>query len=604
MRQASSTDNESISKLHCKHDNACWKKCHYNCKATLYRVPQDYNASSDVPCLFIHSIYDIPCLYIRSLSVMLSRISLHVLYDRGVDVFFRLSRLFSRPFKTLCLLNYALMKRHDYDITSSLRRGAGTLGRALSSLGNVKIRSRRNTHISSQTGRRHLHQIRLKRRLEVKARSTLMMGIPNEHHLKFNSIKDDKQVMEAIEKRFTSYSEMLDQTFDRLQKLVSQLEHLGEKLSQEDVNQKLLRSLSSEWNTHAMVWRNKADIDTMSMDDLYNNLKAYEPEVKWMSSSNSSTQNMAFVSSSNNNNTNGAVVTAQAVNTAFGVFTSDTQVNTTNIDNLSDAVICAFLASQPSSPQLVNEDLEQIHLDDLEKMDLRWQMAMLTMRAKRDTLLGSAELQEVKIPSTKKAQERCACGNTCFNNFGLDEFANKPVVEKCDAKTSESKPKDVKKNNDALIIEEWVSDNEEEEGNPQMDLHDKGVINSGLSRHMTWNISYLTDYEEINAGYVAFGGNPKGGKINGKGFPAQSIRSSNTIALDSPYLLVLITGMSQSRQHVDTSLIHLESRKSPTAELFDDDSGRISIHHFTEILQDDQVPEEIRCAYQDDEPKS
>ncbi|GJR35033.1 hypothetical protein Tco_1210717 [Tanacetum coccineum] len=55
------------------------------------------------------------------------------------------------------------------------------------------------------------------------------------------------------------------------------------------------------------------------------------------------------------------------------------------------------------------------------------------------------------------------------------------------------------------------------------------------------------------------------------GFPAQSIRSSNAIALDSPYLLVLITGTSQSRQH--------ESRKSPTAELFDVDSGRISIHH-------------------------
>nr|GEW32465.1 zinc finger, CCHC-type [Tanacetum cinerariifolium] len=63
------------------------------------------------------------------------------------------------------------------------------------------------------------------------------------------------------------------------------------------------------------------------------------------------------------------------------------------------------------------------------------------------------------------------------------------------------------------------------------------------------------------------------------GFLAQSIRSSNAIALDSSYLLVLITGTSQSRQHVDTSLIHLESRKSPTAELFDVDSGRISIHH-------------------------
>ncbi|GJV17261.1 ribonuclease H-like domain-containing protein [Tanacetum coccineum] len=75
-----------------------------------------------------------------------------------------------------------------------------------------------------------------------------------------------------------------------------------------------------------------------------------------------------------------------AVNTAHGATTASTQataVNSTTIDNLSDAVICAFFASQPNSPQLDNEDLQQIHPDDLEEMDLRWQMAMLTMRARR-----------------------------------------------------------------------------------------------------------------------------------------------------------------------------------------------------------------------------
>ncbi|GKA69584.1 putative ribonuclease H-like domain-containing protein [Tanacetum coccineum] len=54
-------------------------------------------------------------------------------------------------------------------------------------------------------------------------------------------------------------------------------------------------------------------------------------------------------------------------------------------------------------------------------------------------------------------------------------------------------------------------------GNPQQDLQEKGVIDSGCSRHMTGNMSYLTDFEEINRGYVAFGGNPKGGKITGRG---------------------------------------------------------------------------------------
>ncbi|GJU11555.1 hypothetical protein Tco_1133951 [Tanacetum coccineum] len=68
-------------------------------------------------------------------------------------------------------------------------------------------------------------------------------------------------------------------------------------------------------------------------------------------------------------------------------------------------------------------------------------------------------------------------------------------------------------------------------------------------------------------------------RISLTGFPAQSVGSSNTDVLDLPCLLVLITGTSQSRQHVDTSLIHIESRKSPTAVLFDDDTRRISIRH-------------------------
>nr|GFB47995.1 hypothetical protein [Tanacetum cinerariifolium] len=54
-------------------------------------------------------------------------------------------------------------------------------------------------------------------------------------------------------------------------------------------------------------------------------------------------------------------------------------------------------------------------------------------------------------------------------------------------------------------------------GNPQYALKDKGVIDSGCSRHMIWNMSYLSDFEELNSGYVAFRGNPKGGKISGKG---------------------------------------------------------------------------------------
>ncbi|GJW40098.1 putative ribonuclease H-like domain-containing protein [Tanacetum coccineum] len=569
--------------------------------------------------------------------------------------------------------------------------------------------------------------------------------------------KDAKLLLEAVEKRFGGNtatkktqrnllkqqyenftdpsSEMLDQTFDRLQKLVSQLELLDEKISQEDVNQKLLRSLSPEWNTYAVVWRNKVELETMRMDDLYNNLKVYEPEVKGMSSSSLSTQNMAFVSSLNNNTSS----SNESVNAAHGVTTASTQVNTaysTNIDNLSDAVICLFFASQPNSPQLAHEDLQQIHPDDIEEIDLRWQMAMLTMRARRflkntgrkltvngnetigfdkskvecynchkrghfarecraprnqdnknkessrksvlmetststtlvscdglggydwsdqaeegpnyalmaysssssdsevsndsncskyyietvkliksqnDQLLRDLEKSslmvlgyktgEITISELRKKLEKIQKENDSiqFNvdkfenaskslnkliecqivdnykkglgyekynavpppytgNFmpptpdlsftGLDKFVNKPIVE--NRKSHEEVSKIVRKNDDAPIIEEWVSNSEEEnvsqpktekkivkpsiakiefvkpkqqektarktvkQGNLQMDLQDQGVADSGCLRHMTGNMSYLTNYEEIDGGYVAFKGNPKGGKITRK----------------------------------------------------------------------------------------
>nr|GFC25581.1 hypothetical protein [Tanacetum cinerariifolium] len=79
---------------------------------------------------------------------------------------------------------------------------------------------------------------KLARKNELKARGTLLMALPDKHQLKFNSHKDAKMLMEAIEKR-------LDQIHDRLQKLVSQLEIHGVSLSQEDVNLKFLRSTDS-----------------------------------------------------------------------------------------------------------------------------------------------------------------------------------------------------------------------------------------------------------------------------------------------------------------------------------------------------------------------
>nr|GFA57457.1 hypothetical protein [Tanacetum cinerariifolium] len=202
---------------------------------------------------------------------------------------------------------------------------------------------------------------------------TLIMALPDKHQLKFNSHKDAKTLMEAIEKR-------LVQIHDRLQKLVNQLEIHGVSLSQEDVNLKFLRSLPSEWKTHTLIWRNKPDLEDKSLDDLFNGLKIYELEVKHSSSTDTDSHNLSFVSSTITNSTTDSV--SAAVNVSV-VGTKLTASTLPNVDSLSNDVIYSFFASQSSSPQLDNEDLKQIDVYDLEEMDLKWQMAMLTMRARR-----------------------------------------------------------------------------------------------------------------------------------------------------------------------------------------------------------------------------
>ncbi|GKB44917.1 hypothetical protein Tco_0889859, partial [Tanacetum coccineum] len=144
---------------------------------------------------------------------------------------------------------------------------------------------------------------------DVKARSMLLMALPNEHLLTFNQYKDTKTLFAAIQTKFggndatkmtqktllkqmyenfsAPSTESLDYIFNRIQKIVSQLAILGENISQEDLNLKFLRSLPSEWNTHVVVWRNKPDLDTMSFDDLYKNFKIVEQEVKGTASSSS-----------------------------------------------------------------------------------------------------------------------------------------------------------------------------------------------------------------------------------------------------------------------------------------------------------------------------
>nr|GEZ35554.1 hypothetical protein [Tanacetum cinerariifolium] len=257
---------------------------------------------------------------------------------------------------------------------------------------------------------------------ELKAGSTFLMDLPNEHQLVFNSYKDAKTLMQAIENRF---GEVIEKTYERLQKLISQIEMHGKVIPQEEINQ-------------------------------------------------------------NTNSTTRAVNTAQGVNSASTQGAAD---SSTTVENLTDVVIYSFFSSQPSIPQLDNEDLQQIHPDDLEEIELRWNIAILTIRARRflkntKRKLDMANKERIGFDKSKKKVQPILLSwlilqqvqvlLQTLRNFmppkpdlvypSLDDFVDKSVSEfKVEKPIVESnEPKTVRKENRAPIIKDWVSESEEE----------------------------------------------------------------------------------------------------------------------------------------------
>nr|GEW25893.1 hypothetical protein [Tanacetum cinerariifolium] len=199
----------------------------------------------------------------------------------------------------------------------------------------------------------------------------LLMALPNEHLLTFGQYKDVETFFEAIQVRFGGN----DATKKTQKTLLKQMYKNFNALS--------TKSLDSIFNRLQKIASQLAilDLNTISIDDLHNNFKIVEHEVKRTvtTSSSSGYQNMAFLSSPcSTNEVDTTNIQVSTVNTP--VSTVSTHDNTAN---LSDAPMYAFLANQPNGSQLVHEDLEQIHEDDLEEMDMKWQLALLSMRAKR-----------------------------------------------------------------------------------------------------------------------------------------------------------------------------------------------------------------------------
>ncbi|GJW36524.1 ribonuclease H-like domain-containing protein [Tanacetum coccineum] len=204
------------------------------------------------------------------------------------------------------------------------------------------------------------------RRNQERVKSILLLAIPDEYLLKFHNVLDAKSLWAAIKSRFGGNEES--------KKMQKNLEVHGAPVSKEDINQKFIRSLPPSWNQIALIIRNKPDIDTVDIDDLYNNLRVYKDEMKSSSSSTSNSQNLAFLSSKNTSSTN-------EVSTASGNFGVSAAGGTNLSSHVSftpcaNEVMCSFFAQQTTNPQLENEDLEQIDQDDLEELDLRWQVAM------------------------------------------------------------------------------------------------------------------------------------------------------------------------------------------------------------------------------------
>nr|GEZ08964.1 hypothetical protein [Tanacetum cinerariifolium] len=221
----------------------------------------------------------------------------------------------------------------------------------------------------------------------------------------------------------------------------------GEVIPQEEINQNFLRSLSQEWTMHTIVWRNKPKIETLSLDDVFSNLKAYESELMGTYSSTTNSHNVAFLSFSRTNSTTRTVNTTQGVNTAS---TQGAVDSSTTIENLKE-------------------------------MDLRWNIAMLTVRARRflkntGRKLDMANIERIGFDKSK-VEWYNAIPPPYTDNFmppkpdlvypSLNDFVDvnrsvsKSIVEKPTVESNE--PRTVRKENEAPIIEDWVFESEEKD---------------------------------------------------------------------------------------------------------------------------------------------
>ncbi|GJY64686.1 hypothetical protein Tco_0466146 [Tanacetum coccineum] len=247
---------------------------------------------------------------------------------------------------------------------------------------------------------------------ERKAKSALLMALPDVDLPKYHLIKDAKGIWDAIKTRY------------------------GE-LSTEDINSKFPRSLPSKWTNVSMIMRNKEGIDDMDINDLYNTLKAHEGDVKGTTVSSSSSLNMAFVSEEITSSTD-EISTTYHVNSAIGQ-SNKAQGSLSYVDE----VMYSFFANQSSTPQLDHDGLEQ---EESCSLIGRNQLVLIKPRWNALTVIRNVTLQE-------NAEERRIM-NTGSYLAAEEELTNYALMAITSSKSLSSASSDTEKNE--VILEEKI----------------------------------------------------------------------------------------------------------------------------------------------------
>ncbi|GJW69827.1 ribonuclease H-like domain-containing protein [Tanacetum coccineum] len=362
---------------------------------------------------------------------------------------------------------------------------------------------------------------------DVKARSLLLMALPNEHQLTFSQYPDAKSMFAAIETSFIRSQYAC---------------YFSVVIAQEDLNLNFLSSLPPEWNTHVVVWLNKPEIETISIDDLYNNFKIVEKKVNKSVGASSGAQNLAFMTASSTSSTNDTNTASLEVSTASpNVNAASPQVSTASV---SDNTMYAFMVENPNGSNVLHLDLEQIYKDDLEAIDLKWQLSPASINYdnhQRKGIVSRNNYSRVDAKTTHPSVQRNISPKVVLLKTGLTPLNTvrpvntahlKIVVHSAKSKTHFSKQaqstakRPFYKQTSLTRRSLHTAKRHYYNGRPRAvntarQAHNiwgkyKGFVDNGCSRHITGNIAYLLDFKEFDGGYVAFGGGAYDGRITGK----------------------------------------------------------------------------------------